>query len=352
MEKFKKSLKNPEFKKLFFDYVTELQDPENKRIYEEELAKLEAEKGNNVRYVKPEPWCVIKTKQLNIEHQIDKSNPNEKVFINICSSPEIQESKFNQQNKSWSIPYSLAKGREDYDKEKKPCYVYDCIFHPTTIKLGANPKFQNLIFTTAIEGIEKQFNFELKKDFKLLKMKSKGTPLMTIIREKMEGKPLPKETTYDFLKSLQQQKMEEDAKQSIPKAPIIEEIIESNENQKPIQPILEIPSFTIVHQSSFSDYQKYTSEKERQYGARPDALVIRIVLPKINSAKPVELDVTENALDLFVPNKYKLHLDLPFPVNDDKGTARFEKNTSTLIVTVPVVPVVVPVVTILLIIYI
>ena len=51
----------------------------------------------------------------------------------------------------------------------------------------------------------------------------------------------------------------------------------------------------------FSDYQKFTGEKNRQFGARPDSLVIRINLPKVASASIVDVDLGEKTLDLAVP---------------------------------------------------
>lgn len=46
----------------------------------------------------------------------------------------------------------------------------------------------------------------------------------------------------------------------------------------------------------------------------------------------VELDVAPRTLDLKVPGVYRLHLDMPFPVDADRITAKFRKKKATLTV--------------------
>ncbi len=85
-------------------------------MYEEEITKLEAERGNDIRWLKPEPHFVIKTSCAG-------SDGNEtKLFINICSSTEIDPPKAtpktdgNRSGQQWSLPYSLTQLRNDVDK--------------------------------------------------------------------------------------------------------------------------------------------------------------------------------------------------------------------------------------------
>ena len=61
MEKLSESLKNEEFKALFLDYVKEISDPENRKLFEEELKALEAEQGNDVTFINPDPQFCVKT---------------------------------------------------------------------------------------------------------------------------------------------------------------------------------------------------------------------------------------------------------------------------------------------------
>jgi len=107
---------------------------------------LEKERGNKIRWIKPEGQFVVKTKydknqvkkpliqSPQRQKTIDMAQSNSfsnidikagmKVFINICQSPEIKDASIQKNNvtrnnakgQSWSIPYSLTYGRNDRDK--------------------------------------------------------------------------------------------------------------------------------------------------------------------------------------------------------------------------------------------
>ena len=70
--------------------------------------------------------------------------------------------------------------------------------------------------------------------------------------------------------------------------------------------------------------------------------MVDIALTGLVSAKAVDLDVTERSLVLecaenCVP-RYKLELDLAYPVLENDGAAKFDKATGSLAVTLPVRP--------------
>ena len=69
-------------------------------------------------------------------------------------------------------------------------------------------------------------------------------------------------------------------------------------------------------------------------------MVVEISLPEMSSAKGIDLDVLEYLLTLesSEPVAYKLVLKLPYPVNEDQGSAKFDKTLKTLNVTLPVNP--------------
>ncbi|KAJ3043657.1 Protein kintoun [Rhizophlyctis rosea] len=347
IRRIEESMKDEKFKELFFDYMKEISDPENRKLYEAELAQLEAERGYNVRFVNPEPGFVVKTST-----QVGRTM--EKVFINICSSPEIKTATLSgttTKGQNWSIPYSLNPKREDVDHANNKCSVYDCVFHPDTLKRAADSVgFRNMLISTALEGIDKQFKIQVDKKFKIPKMKSKGAIGQTVIRAAQSDQNKPtrsEETSVEFLERLRerQSQKEEPAAELLPKAqpskaPLIQEISNSpaDTTQQAAKPVETTPRFTIIHRGVNNDYQKYTNERNHQSGARPDAVVVKIELPGVSSAASVTLDTGDKTLDLHVPGKYKLHLPLPFPVLHEKGTAKFDKTKQTLAVTLPVVP--------------
>ncbi len=113
---FKNAMEKDEFKRLFSDYLQELADPKNREIYEKEIAALEAEAGNKVSFMQPEPGFVVKTFLM--------SN-RQKVFINMCMNDSIEEATCEtttgtdgKKGQNWRIPYSLSAQRMDKDHGK------------------------------------------------------------------------------------------------------------------------------------------------------------------------------------------------------------------------------------------
>ena len=77
-----------------------------------------------------QPGFVIKTRQLP---------DRKKVFINISQSDAIEKAAAKPaqgkvRGEDWSIPFSLAPGREDLDKGGQRCLVYDVVYHPETLE--------------------------------------------------------------------------------------------------------------------------------------------------------------------------------------------------------------------------
>ena len=93
---------------------------------------MEREKGVDTQWIHPTPHHVVKSRLAGLEVV-------EKVFINVCSSPEIEEASSSMhptKGQHWSIPHILLsanQGRTDTDKNGNSCKVYDVVFHPTTL---------------------------------------------------------------------------------------------------------------------------------------------------------------------------------------------------------------------------
>merc|ERR1711974_237736 len=70
--------------------------------------------------------------------------------------------------------------------------------------------------------------------------------------------------------------------------------------------------------------------------------VVEICLTGLASAKAVDLDVTERGLTLecaeHVEPRYRLEIDLSYPVMEHEGVAKFDESTGCLAVTLPVQP--------------
>ncbi|NXM13874.1 KTU protein, partial [Ploceus nigricollis] len=109
-------------RELFAEYAAELTDPEQRRLYEEEVAALERERGVEVRFVHPTPGFVLRTSQEG----------SRRCYINVCSNALMGEPRARAERggQRWELPYSLAPGREELRPAGRRRLLYDVVFHP------------------------------------------------------------------------------------------------------------------------------------------------------------------------------------------------------------------------------
>ena len=338
------AFKNDEFRKMFMEYAEELQDPENRKRYEEELAMLEAEKGMDVKFVHPEPGYVMKT-------TVDGDT---KAFINICKNEHVEKPEVSRalnpktgvMAPNWSLPHTMAPPRDDTDKEGQKCRVFDVVFHPDAYRMAeSNERFRKMLNTTALETIERQFAVKLDKtNVKFPKMTFKGTPQATVIRTKKEVDGKAKgDHTADKDDIFNKIPYPYDNKTSAEKSEENEERARKNQekqkNKKKEKEVgdAEVPKYSIVHRQEV-DFQDYRNAPDARSSTRPKEIVIHIELPLLKSASSANLDIFERRLLLesTTPAKYKLDLDLPFPVDEESGSAKFDKSKKRLTITLPV----------------
>ncbi|XP_019471692.1 protein kintoun [Meleagris gallopavo] len=62
-ERLQRAFRDERFRALFAEYAAELADPEQRRLYEEEVTALERERGVEVRFIHPTPGYVLRTSQ-------------------------------------------------------------------------------------------------------------------------------------------------------------------------------------------------------------------------------------------------------------------------------------------------
>lgn len=159
LNRFTKAFQSSEFKKLFAEYLQEINDPENRRLFENELTELEAERGIKVTFINPEPGYVIKT----------SVNGNQKAFINVAKCDRVKpptsasgQNDVGQRGLHWTIPYTQSPARFDVDHSGAVCPVYDVVFHSDTLHLaGKNGQFRQLVTRTACEAVQQTHGVEL-----------------------------------------------------------------------------------------------------------------------------------------------------------------------------------------------
>ena len=269
LNRIENALQDKEFVKLLGDYANELNDPENKKKYEEEIAKLEEERGMSVVFINPKPGYVLKTKNLATGN---------KVFINICSDDNIAkptskvERVAGSQGLQWSIPYSQSQPREDVDKGGDKCMVYDVIFHHDALYLaGKDLRLRGLVHNTALDALERAYQVQCdRNNLRFPKMKFKGVFRPTVIRKPLEEADVKEQ-------------------ENTPPAcqhPTIEEILPEISKLK-----VNTPEYSVKYRQH-TDLQDCAIRQQAEVGSvRPKEMVVSIKLPLLDSAAGVDLDV-------------------------------------------------------------
>ncbi|XP_052769097.1 protein kintoun-like [Mya arenaria] len=348
IKRIEEALKDEKFRKMFVEYAEEISNPENRKRYEEEIAMMEQEKGMDVQFVNPEPGHTIKT-------TID----GKKSFINICKNDKMGKPSSHRRTNNtgvsglqWQIPHSFSPPREEFDKAKKTCMVYDVVFHPDTYTMSRNQQFRKMVEDTAMEGIERQFGVKIdKNNIRHPKLNYKGAPVATVIRSRKGDKKLADNSgplanmPYPYgdktSAELAEEKKKEIAKRYKDKANQ-ESKTKFNKNTKKEDDGYTTPKYTIIHRTNM-DLQEYRNAPDSRPSTRPKEIVVSIELPLCKSATGVDLDIFEDKLFLQCQEPaYKLDLKLPYFVDDEEGSARFDKSKKSLVVILPVVAVEVP----------
>ena len=103
-----------------------------------------------------------------------------------------------------------------------------------------------------------------------------------------------------------------------------------------------VPKFHVIHQQRIrlSNYVHDDAPKAAKTTSKKNELSgFKVKLTsKLRSARKIELDVSDKRLVLHAEGTYHLDFALPHEVIGDKGNAKFDKKSRTLIVTVPVRP--------------
>lgn len=328
MQRFTKAFRNDEFKKLFSDYCEEISDPANRKLYENELTQLEAERGVDITWISPEPGYVIKT----------SVNGKEKVFINVSQcdkvgKPSSQRDVDGSGNRglNWSIPYTQSPPRKDVDNKGTLCSVYDVVFHPDTLHLAQkNPRFKTLVTETACDAVCRAFKVNIDLvNLKFPKLAFKGAVKPTVIRKQStkpptDYEPSPIDHIYPPVKTTVPNEVFATKSKKLSKKPAAE---------------YATPTFHVTHRRNV-ELHEMTNELDAKWNVTvPKELVVTIDLPLLNSTNDVTLDVTERKIYLISerPAKYKLQIDLPYDVSERDGNAKFDKNSRKLTVTLPVI---------------
>ncbi|NXO04016.1 KTU protein, partial [Rhinopomastus cyanomelas] len=167
---------------LFAEYAAELTDPEQRRLYEEEVTALERERGVEVRFVHPTAGYVLRTSLAG----------DRRCYLNVCSNPHVgpPQPRAEPGGYRWELPYCLAPGRDELGRGGVRRTVYDVMFHPSALRLAARShRFRSLLSNTALEAVEQHCSVQLDRANAavLRRIKYKGIPQPPVLRS-----PLPR----------------------------------------------------------------------------------------------------------------------------------------------------------------
>lgn len=339
MDRLGKAFKDEKFRELFHEYAQELSDPENKRRYEEEIKLLEQEKGNTIEFIHPEPFKAFRTCM----------NGSHKCFINICASDKIGKPSSTpkvledgRRGLCWALPHILHPERQKIYKKGQEVMVYDVVFHPDTLQMASkNKEFMNMVKETAVKGIQNTFNVTLdRNNVTEIRAKCKGTPQTCVIRKPVPGSKKPAENSDRLEIPLPDEKRRPTSLKTNPAGSAM--TAKSCSADLDIQPLKSKeptkPNYTLKYRS-YMDIQDFTCSRYSVQSPRPKEIVVTIDVPLLKKVTDASVDVAERMLVLESEKPaYRLELPLAYPVDEDKGEAKFNKQKGQLTVTLPVRP--------------
>ncbi|XP_035850684.1 protein kintoun [Sander lucioperca] len=344
VDRLTQAFKDEKFREMFRDYANEISDPENKKKYEEEIKLLEQERGNTIEFIHPEPFRALRT----------SVNGKQKCFINICANEKVGKpeckwgvSEDGRRGQSWSLPHSLPPGRQNIDPKGNKAMIYDVIFHPDTLHIASKNKiFMDIVHSTAIQGIQNAFKVTLdKNNVREMNTKYKGLPQPCVIRKPILGYKAkePSEEPDPLAFPYPDEKGPTTSQETKPtESPATKNSSDAKPKSSQIQPQKAKeptkPNYTVRYRS-FIDLQDFRCSRDSAQSPRPKEIVFTIDMPLLKAATDASLEVKERLLLLESKKPaYRLELPLAYPVDDDKGEAKFNKQRGQLTVTLPVLP--------------
>ncbi|KAF6333947.1 PIH1 domain containing 2 [Rhinolophus ferrumequinum] len=269
--------------------------------------------------------CAAPEPQLCLQTRILK--PKEKLlFINLCQWKRIPAPQ------STTHPVPLSVGRPEDMSETSDVYtVIDVAYNPDVLQAAEKDQVRkDQLIRMAMKCIEEKLQFTLSHFYHITKFKVKGS----IQRMKQNLMGIQTDPT--------------DLRDKMRKELTLEQIRNSTVSNADDFPQLLLPkdhvsgkTGCLIEEISSTETQAEmkTPAYELKIGAdhneKPLKIELKVELPGINSVSLCDLSVSEDDLLIEVFEKYRLHLNLPEPVNPEMTTAKFIREKATLIVTMP-----------------
>ncbi|XP_023561757.1 PIH1 domain-containing protein 2 isoform X2 [Octodon degus] len=259
----------------------------------------------------------------------ERMKPKEKIlFINLCQwkrIPTLQSSMY---------PVPLRMGRpEDISEASDEYTVISAAYNPEVLQaIEKDQVKKDQLIKMTMNCIEEQFQLTLSHSYHITKFKIKGS----IQRMKQNLMEIQADVT--------------DLRQKIRKEHTLEQLRNSTVNNSDNFPQLLLPKDQVsgkagclIEEISRTEIQVerkiplYDLKFLKDHNEKPMKIELKVDLPGINEASLCDLSVSEDDLLIEVSEKYRLHLNLPESVNTEMTTAKFIKEKSSLIITMPLI---------------
>ncbi|OQR93681.1 hypothetical protein THRCLA_08383 [Thraustotheca clavata] len=342
---FVKAMKDPEFRALLNEYMLEISDPQNRAEQEMYLRQLERENQvpSDKQLVLPTAGFVLKVK-----------HKGKKMFVNVCTSDEIQPPSSTRVEQcaranagtSWNLPYCVGPHRMEQDKGGLAVMTFDVCYHPQTLtQAKQSAAFLKMLVNTTLDGVDLALSkiepneAKVSREYHILKgiAYKSGDPITMVIttsklnESSSSSKPSqpPKATAKPDSKPA-----------TIPKKEPVPQASKESKTKctnKAADASMKKPtiSFQIVQRGQFDIADHMENGEKKLF--RPRELLVKIDFPNQTSASGIDLDVSSKQVKVAAKDYSPCCIDLPFPVVEAKGSAKFDKATRKLIVTLPVV---------------
>ncbi|XP_005378161.1 PREDICTED: PIH1 domain-containing protein 2 isoform X2 [Chinchilla lanigera] len=268
----------------------------------------------------PEPELCLQTRIVK---------PKEKIlFINLCQWKRIP----TPQSAMHPVPLSVGRP-QDISETSEEYTVIDVACNPEVLQATEKDRVRkDQLIKMAVKCIEEQFQLTLSHSYHITDCKIKGS--IQRMRQNLMG------IQTDVA----------DLRQKVRKEHSLEQLSSSTVSSSDHFPQLLLPKDQVLSKAGclIEEISSTEIQEERQIPVyelkflkdqheKPLKIELKVDLPGINEVSLCDLSVSEDDLLLEVSEKYRLHLNLPESVNTEMTTAKFIKEKSALIITMPLI---------------
>jgi len=350
-----RAMKTKEFQGHMDEYCREISDPAHRGEYLQYLDQLEARKEmpEGQQLLRCEPGLCVKT------WIVFKNGQKQKCFINICHSDQLEDCSTRPaeggDGQQVHLPYSLSPPRPDRDHKDEYCMTCDFgVSTRTFLQARNHPQYLKMLVDTAADGLfthHLKGAEEVKKDWKEMKrMRCKGNyPMPMSVRTEMlkdNGKKTTSKSQAklaDAVTPSELRKMRQEAKDRLKGEQAegeTDEVEPELPAPKPAQAEsgrIRVPQHKLVHSGVIDLANFMQGQQVATDSALPKLLKLIVELPTVKRVGDINLEVTTLNVVVEVPQKYYLDLPLPYEIQEEQGSAKFDKAKHILTLELPLV---------------